>query len=185
MGGPEMAPHTPQRSGAPGEAGGPLYNRGIGNGFVPVAKTSEVAPGAMKWVLIDRERVVVANVDGVFYALRDSCGHQGAPLSPGTLMGYVIECPLHFACFDARTGAHARRARRGGCPRAAPGTSPRRRARAGCRRADRGGGGGRARMRRRRARAGGGRLRRPARLRRRGGCTRTSCRPALRRGQRG
>ena len=99
-----MAPHTPQRSGAPGEAGGPLYNRGIGNGFVPVAKTSEVAPGAMKWVVIDRERVVVANVDGVFYALKDSCGHQGAPLSTGTLMGYVIECPLHFACFDARTG---------------------------------------------------------------------------------
>jgi len=58
----------------------------------------------MKWVVIDRERVVVANVDGVFYALRDSCGHQGAPLSTGTLMGYVIECPLHFACFDARTG---------------------------------------------------------------------------------
>jgi len=104
MGGPEMAPHTPQRSGAPGEAGGPLYNRGIGNGFVPVAKTSELSPGAMKWVVIDRERVVVANVDGVFYALRDSCGHQGAPLSTGTLMGYVIECPLHFACFDARTG---------------------------------------------------------------------------------
>src|SRR5882762_1355499 len=77
MGGPEMAPHTPQRSGAPGEAGGPLYNRGIGNGFVPVAKTSEVAPGAMKWVVIDRERVVVANVDGVFYALRDSCVTRG------------------------------------------------------------------------------------------------------------
>ena len=74
------------------------------DGFVPVARASELSPGAMKWVVIDRKRVVIANVDGTFYALRDSCGHLGAPLSTGTLVGYVIECPLHYACFDARTG---------------------------------------------------------------------------------
>ena len=74
------------------------------NDFVPVMKVNDLAPGAMKWVVIDRERVLVANVDGAFYALRDTCGHQGAPLSTGTLMGYVIECPLHFACFDVRSG---------------------------------------------------------------------------------
>jgi len=76
----------------------------VTNDFIPVMKASELSPGAMKWVVIDRERVLVANVDGVFHALRDSCGHQGAPLSTGTLVGYAIECPLHFACFDARTG---------------------------------------------------------------------------------
>jgi 3-phenylpropionate/trans-cinnamate dioxygenase ferredoxin component len=36
--------------------------------------------------------------------VRDTCGHAGAPLSTGTLLGYVVECPLHFACFDVRTG---------------------------------------------------------------------------------
>ena len=40
----------------------------------------------------------------MFYALRDSCGHRQAPLSKGTLAGRVIECPLHFATFDVRTG---------------------------------------------------------------------------------
>ena len=74
------------------------------NGFWPVAKTSDLAPGQMKWVAIDRERVVLANVDGVFYALRDVCGHRQAPLSRGRLEGHLIECPLHFAQFDVRTG---------------------------------------------------------------------------------
>ena len=74
------------------------------DGFVPVTKASGLSPGAMTWVVIDRERVLIANVDGSFYAIRDSCGHVGAPLSTGTLVGYVIECPLHYACFDVRTG---------------------------------------------------------------------------------
>jgi len=58
----------------------------------------------MKWVVVHRERVLLANVDGTFYALRDACGHQRAPLSKGNLEGYAVECPLHFACFDVRTG---------------------------------------------------------------------------------
>jgi nitrite reductase/ring-hydroxylating ferredoxin subunit len=75
------------------------------DGFVPVTRASELASGAMTWVAIDRERVVIANVDGVFYALQDRCGHRHAPLSTGTLWGYALECPLHFALFDVRTGA--------------------------------------------------------------------------------
>jgi 3-phenylpropionate/trans-cinnamate dioxygenase ferredoxin component len=74
------------------------------DGFFPVAKAVDLAPGQMKWVAVDRERVVLANVEGVFYALRDVCGHRQAPLSRGKLSGYLIECPLHFAQFDVRTG---------------------------------------------------------------------------------
>ena len=74
------------------------------NGFVPAVKASELSPGAMTWVAIDRERVVIANVNGVFYALQDRCGHRHVPLSSGTLWGYALECPLHFAIFDVRTG---------------------------------------------------------------------------------
>ena len=58
----------------------------------------------MKFVAVDRERVVLANVDGALYALRDMCGHRNAPLSRSKLSGHVIECPLHFAQFDVRTG---------------------------------------------------------------------------------
>jgi nitrite reductase/ring-hydroxylating ferredoxin subunit len=74
------------------------------NGFVAVAKVDDLAPGEMKFVAIDRERIVLANVDGQFYALRDMCGHRNAPLSRGRLDGHIVECPLHFAQFDVRTG---------------------------------------------------------------------------------
>jgi nitrite reductase/ring-hydroxylating ferredoxin subunit len=74
------------------------------DGFVPVITASGLSPGAITWVVVDRKRVLLANVDGAFYALQDVCGHRGAPLSRGDLTGHVIECPLHYACFDVRTG---------------------------------------------------------------------------------
>ena len=73
-------------------------------GFVPVAAASELPPGHTKVVAVDRERVLLTNVEGTVYALRDACGHRGASLARGTLDGHVIECPLHFALFDVRTG---------------------------------------------------------------------------------
>lgn len=74
------------------------------DGFVPVAKTTDVPPGKMIVVAIDRERIMLANVVGQFYAMRDMCGHRNAPLSRGRLDGHIVECPLHFAQFDVRTG---------------------------------------------------------------------------------
>jgi 3-phenylpropionate/trans-cinnamate dioxygenase ferredoxin subunit len=76
----------------------------IPDGFAAVASVSDLAPGQMKFVAVERERIVLANVDGAFYALRDVCGHRNAPLSRGKLDGCIIECPLHFATFDVRTG---------------------------------------------------------------------------------
>jgi len=76
----------------------------VSEGFVAVCKTDDFAPGELKFVAVDRERVVLANVDGAIYALRDMCGHRNAPLSRGRLSGHIIECPLHFAQFDVRTG---------------------------------------------------------------------------------
>jgi nitrite reductase/ring-hydroxylating ferredoxin subunit len=76
----------------------------VSEGFVAVGRRGDLAPGEMKFVAVDRERVVLANIDGTFYALRDVCGHRNAPLSRGKLIGCLIECPLHFAQFDMRTG---------------------------------------------------------------------------------
>ena len=74
------------------------------DGFVPVAKTGDVPAGSMIVVAIDRERIMLANVAGEFHAMRDMCGHRNAPLSRGKLDGHTVECPLHFAQFDVRTG---------------------------------------------------------------------------------
>ena len=74
------------------------------DGFVPVVRVSELPPGAMTSVVVDRERVLVANVDGAFHAMRDVCGHQHVPLSTGTFFGWVVECQEHYAQYDVRTG---------------------------------------------------------------------------------
>lgn len=42
--------------------------------------------------------------DGEFYALGDTCSHQDASLADGWLEGCFVECPLHAAMFDLRTG---------------------------------------------------------------------------------
>ena len=76
----------------------------VPQGFVAIARVSELAAGEMKFAAVDGQRIVLANVEGRFYALRDVCGHRNAPLSRGRLLGHLIECPLHFALFDVRTG---------------------------------------------------------------------------------
>ena len=73
--------------------------------FVPVKKVDDLLPGQMTWVSVEGERVLLANVNGSFYALEDVCGHQRMALSKGCLEGHEVECPLHFARFDVRTGA--------------------------------------------------------------------------------
>jgi nitrite reductase/ring-hydroxylating ferredoxin subunit len=74
------------------------------DGFAAVGKVADLAPGSMTFAAVEGQRIVLANVDGQFYALRDICGHRNAPLSRGKLTGHIVECPLHFAQFDIRNG---------------------------------------------------------------------------------
>jgi 3-phenylpropionate/trans-cinnamate dioxygenase ferredoxin component len=74
------------------------------DGFIPVANVADIPAGGMKCVAVDRERVLLAHVDGRFHAIGDACGHRNAPLSRGRLTGHAVECPLHFAQFDVRDG---------------------------------------------------------------------------------
>jgi len=49
--------------------------------------------------------VAVFNSGGNFFATVGICSHEHAFMSEGYLDGHVIECPLHQALFDIRTGA--------------------------------------------------------------------------------
>lgn len=42
--------------------------------------------------------------DGSIHALSDVCTHEFALLSAGFVEGERIECPLHQACFEIRSG---------------------------------------------------------------------------------
>jgi nitrite reductase/ring-hydroxylating ferredoxin subunit len=76
--------------------------------FVEVAKTGEIELGKMKSVDVKGVAVLIANVDGKFYAMDDRCGHMNAMLSMGTLRGKIVVCPFHFADFDVTTGQKIR-----------------------------------------------------------------------------
>jgi 3-phenylpropionate/trans-cinnamate dioxygenase ferredoxin component len=53
---------------------------------------------------VDDHFVVVFHLDGRFYALDDTCTHDGGPLGEGEIDGFQIICPRHGARFDIRTG---------------------------------------------------------------------------------
>ena len=72
--------------------------------FVKVANVSEIPPGEMKIVEMDGQDVVVANVNGQFFAFANDCTHRGGPLGEGILMDEVVECPFHGGQFNVRTG---------------------------------------------------------------------------------
>jgi 3-phenylpropionate/trans-cinnamate dioxygenase ferredoxin component len=72
--------------------------------YVRVAKTGEVVPGTMKRVDVAGHRVVLVNVGGEILAIDDTCSHEEASLSQGTLSGEVVVCPKHGARFNVKTG---------------------------------------------------------------------------------
>ena len=69
-----------------------------------VCGLAEVPPGTAKRVIADDREIAIFNVDGELYATDDICSHEEASLSDGEIDGHVVECPLHGARFDVRTG---------------------------------------------------------------------------------
>ncbi len=57
---------------------------------------------------IGEMRIGVYEVDGALHAIEDICPHAYALLTQGFVDGCEIECPLHNAVFDVRTGKHLR-----------------------------------------------------------------------------
>jgi len=72
--------------------------------FEAVAKTAELEPGSMKSVVAGGKKMLLANVDGTFYAMQQKCPHMGANLTKGKLNGKTVTCPFHAATFDVTTG---------------------------------------------------------------------------------
>ena len=85
-----------------------------------VALVSEIPPGERKIVEIAGRSIGVFNVHGTFYALKNVCPHQFAPLCEGKIMGTtlpsapgkyiygrqgeIIRCPWHGWEFDLTNG---------------------------------------------------------------------------------
>lgn len=100
-------------------SGGHAIRRPVGQRYV-VAKVGELRPGDRKIIEVGNRSIGVFNVHGQFYALRNSCPHQGAPLCIGPVTGTtfavkpyqqtferegeIVRCPWHSWEFDITTG---------------------------------------------------------------------------------
>jgi 3-phenylpropionate/trans-cinnamate dioxygenase ferredoxin component len=69
------------------------------------ANCSELAEGHVIAVTCGGERLALYKLPDGYFATSDTCPHQGGSLSEGCVVDDCIECPLHLALFDIRTGA--------------------------------------------------------------------------------
>ncbi len=85
-----------------------------------VATADEIPVGERKVVEIGGRSIGVFNIDGEYFAIRNSCPHQGGPLCSGLVTGFlessgpgnynytrkgeILRCPWHSWEFDIKTG---------------------------------------------------------------------------------
>jgi len=74
-------------------------------GWVRAAGKGDVAEGAVLGVRLGGKEIAIYHLPGgEFRATDNVCTHEYALLSEGWLENGCIECPLHAAQFDVRTG---------------------------------------------------------------------------------
>ncbi|CNK83704.1 non-heme iron oxygenase ferredoxin subunit [Yersinia kristensenii] len=73
-------------------------------GWVSVCKVSYVKPDFPFSAQVDDKRIGIYIIDEEYFAMEDVCPHANALLSQGFMDGETVECPLHGALFDIRTG---------------------------------------------------------------------------------
>ncbi len=71
---------------------------------VKLASVNDVKPNSMMRVTVNDQKILLANVNGNYYAIGDVCMHRGCQLSKGKLEGEKVICPCHGSTYDLKTG---------------------------------------------------------------------------------
>ena len=70
-----------------------------------VCRADELPVGKMKAIKVEGQGILVFHLEDGFYATQSTCTHMFAPLGRGKVVdGCKIQCPLHRARFDIRSG---------------------------------------------------------------------------------
>jgi nitrite reductase/ring-hydroxylating ferredoxin subunit len=75
------------------------------DGYEVVLHKDALEPGRIIEIIIGGTAIAVANVNGTYYAISNSCAHAEGPLGEGSLDGTVVTCPYHGWQYDVRDGA--------------------------------------------------------------------------------
>jgi apoptosis-inducing factor 3 len=79
---------------------GPDLRAGIATGDLP--------DGKMMAGQVDGEAVLLAHRGNEWFAIGAACSHYSGPLPEGLMVGDMVRCPWHHACFSLRTGQPVR-----------------------------------------------------------------------------
>ena len=71
-------------------------------GYEKVANKRDLKEGGLLKVEPVSTPIVLAMINGKVHAMDAVCSHEGGPLEEGTLEGYNLTCPWHYAIFDVR-----------------------------------------------------------------------------------
>jgi nitrite reductase/ring-hydroxylating ferredoxin subunit len=71
---------------------------------VKVARALDLAPGQSRLIQVEHRELLLFNVEGRYYAVKNSCPHRGTPLDHAGVENRVLTCPGHGWEFDLETG---------------------------------------------------------------------------------
>jgi len=72
--------------------------------LIEIVKANELENGSKKKISVRGKDILLAKINGKYYAVDNRCPHLGGDLSKGKLNGNIIVCPKHRSEFDLRDG---------------------------------------------------------------------------------
>jgi len=60
--------------------------------------------GSMREINLHDTKLLIARVQGSYYAVQARCPHMGGELARGKLDEFIVRCPRHGSLFDLRDG---------------------------------------------------------------------------------
>jgi len=71
-------------------------------------KSLDIPPmedGSLRELNLDGREIVLARINGQYFAADYRCPHRGGQLHRGTLNGSIVTCPRHGSQFDLKDGS--------------------------------------------------------------------------------
>ena len=72
--------------------------------FMRAARKDEIPAGSIREFQVEGKTLAIANVEGQFFAIDNTCLHRGGPLAQGKLSGKTVACPWHNWQYDVTSG---------------------------------------------------------------------------------
>ena len=72
--------------------------------WTPVARCAALEHGGVRSVDCGGTQLALYRLEDGVFATSATCPHLGGSLADGTIVDGYIECPVHYALFDIRTG---------------------------------------------------------------------------------